>query len=214
IDEAAHHMRDGVDLTDVGEKLVAETFALGGAAHEARDIDEGESRRLDPRRLREFRQHVEARIGHHHLAHVRLDGAEGIVRRLRRRGCRQRVEERRLADVGEAEGAAFEAHDVALIDLRRACHRPIYVVPAKAGTHNHSLWNMGPRFRGDDGGSGSHFTRQVLPTAWVPEIPWPAWRGAPCSENSRPGLSPAARRCPRCWRTALPPTAARPWRSH
>jgi hypothetical protein len=24
------------------------------------------------------------------------------------------------------------------------------VVPAKAGTHNHRLWNMGPRLRGDD----------------------------------------------------------------
>src|SRR5262249_18648335 len=24
-------------------------------------------------------------------------------------------------------------------------------VPAKAGTHNHRLWNIGPRFRGDDG---------------------------------------------------------------
>src|SRR5215831_12690972 len=24
------------------------------------------------------------------------------------------------------------------------------VVPAKAGTHDHRLWNMGPRFRGDD----------------------------------------------------------------
>jgi hypothetical protein len=24
------------------------------------------------------------------------------------------------------------------------------VVPAQAGTHNHRLWNMGPRFRGDD----------------------------------------------------------------
>ncbi len=27
------------------------------------------------------------------------------------------------------------------------------VVPAKAGTHNHQLWNMGPRFRGDDRGN-------------------------------------------------------------
>jgi hypothetical protein len=26
------------------------------------------------------------------------------------------------------------------------------VVPAKAGTHDHRLWNMGPRLRGDDGG--------------------------------------------------------------
>ena len=24
------------------------------------------------------------------------------------------------------------------------------VVPAKAGTHDHRLWNMGPRLRGDD----------------------------------------------------------------
>jgi hypothetical protein len=24
------------------------------------------------------------------------------------------------------------------------------VAPAQAGAHNHRLWNMGPRFRGDD----------------------------------------------------------------
>ena len=31
------------------------------------------------------------------------------------------------------------------------------VIPAKAGIHNHGLWNMGPRFRGDDshGSDGS-----------------------------------------------------------
>ena len=39
--EAAHHMGDGVDLADVGEELVAEPLALGGAAHEAGDVDEG-----------------------------------------------------------------------------------------------------------------------------------------------------------------------------
>ena len=45
--EAAHDMRDGVDLADVGEKLVAQPLALRRAAHEARDIDEGEPRRND-----------------------------------------------------------------------------------------------------------------------------------------------------------------------
>ena len=45
--EAAHHVRDGVDLADMGEELVAEAFAPGGAAHQAGDIDEGEPRRLD-----------------------------------------------------------------------------------------------------------------------------------------------------------------------
>jgi hypothetical protein len=32
---------------------------------------------------------------------------------------------------------------------RRLRAKLIIVVPAKAGTHNHRLWNMGPRFRGD-----------------------------------------------------------------
>ena len=34
--EAAHHVGDGVDLADVGQELVAEALALGGAAHQAR----------------------------------------------------------------------------------------------------------------------------------------------------------------------------------
>src|SRR6266516_2850067 len=177
IDEAAHHMRDGVDLANMGEKLVAETFAFGGAAHEARDIDEGEPRGLDLGGLRELCQHVEAWIGHHHLAHVRLDRAERIIRRLRRRGRRQRVEDRRLADVGEAEDAALEAHDVALTDLR------------------------------------ARLTRRAVPAAWGPRIPWPACRDAPCSENSRPDLSRAARRYRRRGRTALRPMAAPPWQN-
>src|SRR5262249_12705446 len=34
---------------------------------------------------------------------------------------------------------------------RRLRAKLIIVVPAKAGTHNHRLWNIGPRFRGADG---------------------------------------------------------------
>ena len=36
--KTAHHMRDRVDLADVGEKLVAEAFTLGGAAHQTRNV--------------------------------------------------------------------------------------------------------------------------------------------------------------------------------
>ena len=50
------------------------------------------------------------RVRHGDLADVRLDGAERIVRRLRRRGLRQRIEQRRLADVRQADDAAFESH--------------------------------------------------------------------------------------------------------
>jgi len=84
----------GVDFTHVGEKLVAESLALGGAAHEAGDIDEVEPRRFDPGGSGELCQHVETRIGHHHFADVRLDRAERVIRRLHRRGRRQGIEER------------------------------------------------------------------------------------------------------------------------
>ena len=45
--EAAQHVDDRVDLADVGEELVAEPFALGGAAHQAGDVDELELGRDD-----------------------------------------------------------------------------------------------------------------------------------------------------------------------
>src|SRR4029077_18376180 len=47
--EAAEHMGDGVDLADVAEELVAEPFALGGAAHQPRDVYEFELRPDDLR---------------------------------------------------------------------------------------------------------------------------------------------------------------------
>ncbi len=54
---------------------------------------------------------LQARIGHRHFAGVRLDGAERIVRRLRRRRAGQRVEEGGFADIRQAHDAAFETHD-------------------------------------------------------------------------------------------------------
>ena len=116
--EAAHHMGDGVDLADVGQELVAEPLALGGAANEAGDIDERQPRRHDLLGLGELRQRLQPRIGHRHFADVRLDGAERIVRRLRRRRLRERIEERRLADIGHADDAAFETHEIVRQSVR------------------------------------------------------------------------------------------------
>ena len=47
--EAAQDVADRVDLADVGEELVAEPFALAGAADEAGDIDELQICRHDRR---------------------------------------------------------------------------------------------------------------------------------------------------------------------
>jgi hypothetical protein len=108
--EAAQDVDDRVDLADVAEELVAEPLALARTLHEAGDVDEAELGRDDLGRLGDAGQRVEARVGDRHLAHVGLDCAEGIVGRLRRLGLGQRVEEGRLADVGQADDAAFEAH--------------------------------------------------------------------------------------------------------
>ena len=108
--EAAHHMRDGVDLADVAEELVAEPLAFRGALHQPRDIHEGEPRRHDLGRFGELRQHLEPRVGHRDLADVRLDGAERIVGGLRRRRLGERIEQRRLADIRQPDDAAFETH--------------------------------------------------------------------------------------------------------
>ena len=124
-------MRDRVDLADGGEELVAEAFALGRAAHQAGDVDEGQPRRDDLRGFGDRRQLIEPRIRHRDFADIRLDGAERIVRRLRRRGLGQRVEQRRFADIGQADDAAFESHEcpeVRCVAVRRRVtprrHRP------------------------------------------------------------------------------------------
>src|SRR5947207_3118071 len=108
--ETAHHMGDGIDFADIGEELVAESFALGGAAHQARNIDESEPSRDDLGALAYRRQPVEARIGNPYVTDIGLDGAEGIVRRLGRRRLGEGVEQSRFADIRQADNAAFETH--------------------------------------------------------------------------------------------------------
>ena len=108
--EAAQHMDDGVHLADVGQELVAQPLALGGAADEARDVHEFQAGGDDLGTLADGGQRGEARVGHRHPADIGLDGAEGVVGRLRRHRLRQRVEERGLAHIGQADDAAVETH--------------------------------------------------------------------------------------------------------
>ena len=109
--EAAQDVDDRVDLADVGEELVAEPFALGGAADEAGDVDELDLGLDLLRRLGDLADLVEPRIGHRDPADIGLDRAEWIIGRLRRGGLGQRIEKGRFADVRQADNAAAEAHD-------------------------------------------------------------------------------------------------------
>jgi hypothetical protein len=108
--EAAQHMDDGLDLPDVGEELVAQPFALRGAAHQAGDVDEFELGLDLLRRLGEAGDLVEPRVGHRNPPDIGLDRAEGIVRRLRRRRLSQRIEQGRLADVRQPNDPAAKTH--------------------------------------------------------------------------------------------------------
>ena len=116
--EAAHDVRDRVRLANVRQELVAETFALGCTGDQAGDVDEFDGRGQDARRLDDAGQHIQTRVGHRHDADVRIDRAERIVLRRDLR-ARQRIEERRLADVRQTDDAALDTHERVPVDSGR-----------------------------------------------------------------------------------------------
>src|SRR3546814_18977614 len=74
--ETAQDVDDRVDLADIAEELVAQSFALRRAAHQSRDIDEGELGRDDLLAARDRGELVEPVVGARDIADVRLDRAE------------------------------------------------------------------------------------------------------------------------------------------
>ena len=110
--EAAQHMGDGIHFADIGKELVAQPFAFRRAAHQAGNVDEADACGNDLGGFGDRGKFVEARVGHGHVTDIRLDRAKGIIRRLRRRGLGQRVEQRRFADIGQPDNAAFEPHQI------------------------------------------------------------------------------------------------------
>ena len=108
--ETAHDMRNRISLANVGEELVAETFALGRTCDQPRDVDEFHDRRHHLFRLDDDRQRSQAWVRHFDDADIGLDGAERVVfRRDTRLG--QRIEQGGFADIGQADDAAFQRHD-------------------------------------------------------------------------------------------------------
>lgn len=107
--KAAHDVRDGVGFADVGEELVAQAFALGCARHQARDVDELDDCRQHALRLDDLGQRLQAGVRYFHHAHVGFDRAERVVLGGDA-GFGQGIEQGRLADVGQTDDAALEAH--------------------------------------------------------------------------------------------------------
>ena len=104
--EAAQYVHRGVGLAHLGQEAVAEALAARGALDQAGDVHQFE-RGIHLALHAGGRGHgVEARVGDGHARQVGLDGAEGAVLGGDFGGG-QGVEERGLADVGEAEDGCF-----------------------------------------------------------------------------------------------------------
>ena len=99
--ERAHDLADRVGLADVGQELVAQAFAFGGALDDAGDVHEGDGGRHDLFGMHELGKHWQALVRQRNDAGVRLDGGERVVF-----GediiARQRVEHGGLADIRQA----------------------------------------------------------------------------------------------------------------
>ena len=106
--KTADDLHDGIDFADVGEKFVAQTFALRRAFDEAGDIHEFDCGRNNDLRLGDLLQHFEPRIRHRDDADVRIDRAKRIIRRLRFAGAGDGVEQGGFSDIGQTDNSSFE----------------------------------------------------------------------------------------------------------
>ena len=77
--KAAHNVHDRVAAADVGQKLVAETLALGRAFDKTCDVNKLDDGRRELFGIVLVAQPFEPLVRHGHDADVRVDGAEGVV---------------------------------------------------------------------------------------------------------------------------------------
>ena len=103
--EAAHDVRDRVDLPDVAQESVAEPLAGAGACHQAGDVHELDRARHRARRVEQPPDLFEPLVPHLDHAHVGLDRAERVGGDIRLPAAGERVEEGGLPGVGQPDDA-------------------------------------------------------------------------------------------------------------
>ena len=99
--KTAHDMDNRVAAADVGQELVAQTFALRCALHETCNVDKLNDGRGELLRVMLVAQPLEPLVRHGHDADVGVDGAEGVVVR-RDAGVGDGIEKRGFADIRQA----------------------------------------------------------------------------------------------------------------
>src|SRR5262249_8859362 len=123
VGERPDHLADRVGLPDVRQELVAQALPLAGAADQPGDVHERHGGRHGPRAAEHLRQHRQPPVRHADHAHVRLDRGERVVRR-QYVVLGERVEQSRLADVGQPDDADGKSHDLQVYGPTRRRIRP------------------------------------------------------------------------------------------
>ena len=113
--EAANDLNDGVDFADMGEKFIAQPFPLARALDQTGDVDKFDHRRNDDIGLDHLLQRLEPGIGHGDHADVGIDGAKGIIGRLRFAGARDGIKQGRFADIGQTDDSSSQHDDSILV---------------------------------------------------------------------------------------------------
>ena len=104
--KAAHNVHNGVHLADVGQELIAQSLALGRAAHQTGDIDKLDDGRGDLFGIIHLGQHIQPLVRNRHHAGIGLYRAKRIVGRLR--SCLGNgIEQRAFADIRQSHNAQF-----------------------------------------------------------------------------------------------------------
>ena len=118
--KTAHHMHDGVDFANVGQKFVAQAFSLACPLHQTSDINKLHSRWNGVLTFAEVRQRLETVVRNRHRAHIGLDRAERKIGSLRLSVGHQCVEQRGLAHIGQSNNSGFK-HEAESTGRQQRC---------------------------------------------------------------------------------------------
>ena len=81
--KAAHHVNDGVHLTDVAQELVAESFSLRCSLNQTGDVHELDHSGRHLFGVVHISEKLQPLVRNGHDSHIGIDGAERIIRRFR-----------------------------------------------------------------------------------------------------------------------------------
>ena len=106
--EAANHVNDGVHLANVRKELISQTFALAGTLYQTCNIHEFNHRGGDLFGIVHLRKLVQTLVGNGNDTHVGVNGAEGVVCRLRT-ATGHRIKKRTFSHVGKSYNTKFHS---------------------------------------------------------------------------------------------------------